>query len=440
MMLATRDRTRRSGVAAIVSRLTMLVGTVLVGPVVVCRAAEGVAASRGGLGADDWPAWRGPTHDGHAAAGQDVPLTWSATDNVRWVVDVPGRGSSSPTVVGDHVYLTSCDEAAGSQSVHAFDRSSGGALWTTLVHPSGAMRKNTKSTGASSSVSTDGERLFCAFPTSDAVVITALSTAGARLWETRLCDYLIHQGYGATPLVYRDTVIVIADHKGGGAVAALDRATGREVWRRARPPMPNYSSPIVLHLFDRDQLILVGCDTVESLDPATGRVLWERAGATTECVTTPVTDGVRVFTSGGYPRNHVSAVRADGSATVDWENGEREYVPSMIVHGGHLYGVLDAGIAVCWNAATGVEQWKQRLGGNFSASPVLLDGRIFATSETGQTHVFRASPDGFEELAVNTLGDEAFASPAICGGRIYLRYATHDGDRRQEHLACIGTR
>lgn len=99
MMLATRDRTRRSGVGAIASRLTMLVGTVLVGPVVVGRAAEGVAASRGGLGADDWPAWRGPTHDGHAAAGQDVPLTWSATDNLRWVVDVPGRGSSSPTVV-----------------------------------------------------------------------------------------------------------------------------------------------------------------------------------------------------------------------------------------------------------------------------------------------------------------------------------------------------
>jgi len=147
-----------------------------------------------------------------------------------------------------------------------------------------------------------------------------------------------------------------------------------------------------------------------------------------------------VFTSGGYPRNHVSAVRADGSATLDWENGEREYVPSMIVHGGHLYGVLDAGIAVCWDAATGVERWKHRLGGNFSASPVLLDGRIFATSETGQTHVFRASPDAFEALAVNTLGDEAFASPTICGGRIYLRYATHDGGRRQEHLACIGTR
>jgi outer membrane protein assembly factor BamB len=386
----------------------------------------------------DWPHWRGPTHDGHAAPGQDVPLSWSASDHVVWAVDVPGRGSSSPTVVGGRVYLTSCDESVGSQSVYAFDRASGASLWTTLVHPSGAMLKNSKSTGASSSVSSDGERLFVAFPTSDAVVITALSIDGGQVWQTRLCDYRIHQGYGATPLVYGDTVIVIADHQGGGAVAALDRRTGREVWRRERPPTPNYSSPIVLHLFGRDQLILIGCDKVESLDPATGETLWERAGATTECVTTPVTDGTRVFSSGGYPRNHVCAVRADGTATIDWENGERQYVPSLLVHEGHLYGVLDAGIAVCWDAASGVERWKQRLGGNFSGSPVLLDGRIFVTSEAGQTHVFRASPTGFEELALNTLGDEAFASPTICGDRIYLRYATHDADRRQERLACIG--
>lgn len=388
--------------------------------------------------AGDWPGWRGPTHDGHAARGQDVPLVWSATENVLWTVAVPGRGSSSPTVVGDRVYLTSCDEAVGSQSVHAFDRATGRAVWTTLVHASGAMLKNAKSTGASSSVSCDGERLFVAFPTSDAVVITALSTAGERIWQTRLCDYQIHQGYGATPLIHGDTVIVIADHKGGGAVAALDRRTGREVWRRGRPPMPNYSSPIVLSLAGREQLILIGCDKVESLDPATGAVLWEREGATTECVTTPVTDGQRVFTSGGYPRNHVSAVRADGSGAIDWENGEREYVPSMLVHEGHLYGVLDAGIAVCWDSATGTEKWKQRLGGNFSASPVLLDGRIFATSETGQTHVFGATPAGFTGFAVNTLGDEAFASPVICGGRIYLRYATQGNAGRQEHLACIG--
>jgi len=387
----------------------------------------------------DWPWWRGPAHDGHAAASQTVPLTWSDTENVIWSADVPGRGSSSPTVVADRIYLTSCDESAGSQSVYAYDRASGRLVWTKQVHASGAMRKNTRSTGASSSIACDGERLFVAFPTSGAVVITALSLAGEQLWQTTLCEYLIHQGYGASPFLYQETVLVAADHKGGGAVAALDRRTGNVVWKKPRPPFPNYASPIVFRLYGRDQLILTGCDKVISYDPATGDTLWEREGATTECVTTPVTDGERVFTSGGYPKNHVSAVRADGSATIDWENSEREYVPSMIVREGHLYGVLDAGIAVCWDSATGKERWKHRLGGNFSASPVLLGDRIYAANEAGETHVFRANPDRFESLAVNKLGDEAWATPAICGDRISMRVVTGTGADRREKLVCIGT-
>ena len=403
------------------------------------HAADPATGEQLGLSARDWPSWRGPSHDGHAVGGQKVPLSWSDTENVVWSADLPGRGSSSPTVVGDRVYLTSCDEAVGSQSVYAYDRAGGRLVWTKQVHASGAMRKHERSTAASSSVTCDGERLFVAFPTSGAVVITSLSLAGEQLWQTTLCEYLIHQGYGASPFVYKDTVLVVADHKGGGAVAALDRRTGKTVWKKARPPSPNYSSPIVFHLFGRDQLILTGCDKVISYDPATGDTLWEREGATTECVTTPVTDGERVFTSGGYPKNHVSAVRADGSATIDWENGERQYVPSMLVRDGHLYGVLDAGIAVCWEAATGRQLWKHRLGGNYSASPVLVGDMIFATSETGETHVFRANPDRFESLGVNKLGDEAWATPTICGDRIYLRVANGTGSERREKLVCIGT-
>ncbi len=399
--------------------------------------AESPSSAVPGITARDWPSWRGPTHDGHAAAGQRVPTTWSDTQNVVWSADVPGRGSSSPTVVGDRVYLTTCDEAAGSQSVLAFDRIDGRHAWTRRVHASGAMWKNERSTGASSSVACDGERLFVVFPTSGSVVVTALSLGGEQVWQVTLCDYLIHQGYGASPFIHGDTVIVCADHRGGGALAALDRRTGAVVWKRERPPAPNYSSPIVFRLLGRDQLILTGCDKVISCDPATGTTLWERDGATTECVTTPVTDGTRIFTSGGYPKNHVSAVRADGSATIDWENGEREYVPSMIFHEGHLYGVLDAGIAVCWNAATGEKQWKARLGGNFSASPVFLDGRVYATNEAGETHVFRARPDRLETLGVNKLGDEAFATLAICGDRMYFRVASLRDGTRRERLVCV---
>jgi len=440
-----RAGTALPGLAILAAVLVMpaLVAAVLVAAVLVAAVGRGslVAAEPApvppGITPADWPWWRGPTHDGHAAAGQQVPLSWSDEENVLWTAAVPGRGSSSPTVVGDRVYLTTCDERAGSQSVLAFDRLTGGEAWRKEVHASGAMRKNERSTGASGSVACDGRRLFAAFPTSDAVFITALTLDGEQVWQVRLCDYAIHQGYGASPLVHGDTVIVVADHKGGGAVAALDRATGATVWRKERPPMPNYSSPVVLRLHGREQLVLTGCDKVVSLDPASGATLWERAGATTECVTTPVTDGTRVFTSGGYPRNHVSAVHGDGS-DVDWQNGDRVYVPSLLVHDGHLYAVLDAGVAACWDATTGAEKWKHRLGGNFSASPVLLGDTIFATAENGVTHLFRARPDAFEAIGANAVGDEAFATPTICGGRIYLRVAAGRGAERREKLVCIG--
>ncbi|MFM7519484.1 MAG: PQQ-binding-like beta-propeller repeat protein [Planctomycetota bacterium] len=415
-----------------------LVTAVMAGALLPAALATADAPRLPGIGADDWPWWRGPTHDGVAATGQEIPTTWSADRGIAWMAEIPGRGNGSPTVIGDAVYVATCDEATGSQSVIAYDRATGATRWQRQVHAAGAMRKHERSTGASGTVSGDGERLFIAFPNDGAVVVNCLSRGGDVVWRHRLCDYLIHQGYGASPLVHGDTVIVVADHKGGGAVAALDRATGTVRWRRDRPPAPNYSSPIVHRLFGRDQLVLIGCDAVTSHDPATGAVFWERPGATTECVTTPVTDGTRIYTSGGYPRNHVAAIRADGSATLDWENGERVYVPSLLVRDGYLYGILDAGIAACWDAATGKERWKQRLGGNASASPVLVGDTILATDESGTTRLFKAAPERFEAVGENTLGDECFASPAVCGGRIYLRVAFHGADGRREKLVCIG--
>jgi outer membrane protein assembly factor BamB len=155
-------------------------------------------------------------------------------------------------------------------------------------------------------------------------------------------------------------------------------------------------------------------------------------------VTSTVTDGQLIFTSGGYPRNHVSAVRADGSGQVVWENNARVYVPSLLVQGGHLYAVLDAGRAVCWECATGKEVWSGHLGGAFSASPVLVGEHLFATNESGRTYVLKATPKALEVVAENQLGDEVLATPTICGGRIFMRVATLDQGRRQEWLYCLG--
>jgi outer membrane protein assembly factor BamB len=389
---------------------------------------------------NDWPGWRGPHGDGSAADGPTPPLTWSAEDNVVWKAPVPGRGHGSPAVHGDHVYLAACDEATGAQSLLCFDRSTGKPLWETPVHASGAMRKNAKSTGASTTPASDGERVFITFANQGAVTASALSREGKILWQTKLSDYVIHQGYGSSPALYKSLVLVSADHSGGGAVAALDRKTGAVVWRHDRPKAPNYASPVVVRADGRDQLILTGCDLVSSFDPMTGKVLWETAGATTECVTSTVTDGTHVFSSGGYPRNHLAAIKADGSGKIAWDIKDRVYVPSLLLRQGHLYGVMDAGTAACWASDTGKELWKARLGGTFSASPVLAGNRIYATNEAGETFVYEANSEKFTKLAANKLGDEAFATPAICGGRLYTRVAHKVDGRRQEMLYCLGAK
>ncbi|TXT39402.1 MAG: serine/threonine protein kinase [Planctomycetota bacterium] len=326
-----------------------------------------------------------------------------------------------------------------------FHRQTGEKLWQTDIHHGSfepVLKKgNTKSSLASSTVACDGERLFINFLHDGAVYTTALSRDGKQLWQTKITDYVLHQGFGSSPAIYQSLVIVSADNKGGsGAIAGLDRATGKIVWKIGRPKLPNYTSPIILNVAGREQLLFSGCDLVTSLDPLSGKTLWEIKGSTEECVTSTVTDGQLIFTSGGYPRNHLSAIAANGSGKVAWENGSRVYVPSMLVRDGYLYSVLDAGVAMCWKCDTGKEVWKGRLGGTFSASPVLVGEHLFATNEAGETYIFKATPEAFGLVAENALGGEVFATPTICGSRIYFRVANQVDGQRREKLVCIGER
>lgn len=396
-------------------------------------------ANRITVAATDWPWWRGPDRNGVAAADQHPPMKWSATENVLWKSPVPGRGHGSPIVVGDQVFLAAADPDKEVQSVLCFDKKSGKQLWETPVHKGGFEKKgNAKTTLASCTPACDGQRVFVNFLNGGAVYTTALSREGKQLWQTKVSEFVTHQGFGSSPAVYEGLVLVSSDHKGGGVIVGLERATGKVAWSRERPKVPNYASPIILKVAGRDQLIMTGCDLVTGLDPRTGKELWETKGSTTETVTSTVTDGQLVFTSGGYPKNHVSAVHADGSGKVAWENGSRVYVPSMLVRDGHLYAVQDAGTAVCWKSDTGKEVWKGRLEGTFSSSPVLVGEHIFATNEAGKTFIFNATPKGFDLVGENQLGDEAFATPTFCGDRIYTRVAVTKEGKRQEWLYCLG--
>ncbi|OAI38862.1 serine/threonine protein kinase [Planctomycetaceae bacterium SCGC AG-212-D15] len=387
----------------------------------------------------DWPWWRGPQRDGIADPKQTPPLKWSATENVLWKTPIPGRGHGSPTVVGEQVFLATAEYDPQVQSVLCFERKSGKLLWQTPVHRGNFETKgNAKASLASSTVACDGERLFINFLNNGAVYTSALDRSGKLLWQTKISDYVIHQGYGSSPAVYESVVIASADNKGGGAVAALDRASGKIIWKRERPKTPNYASPIILRAAGRTQLFMTGCDLVTGLDPLTGKELWEIKGATTECVTSTVSDGNVIITSGGYPKNHVSAVQTDGSGKVVWEKNTRVYVPSLVIRDGHLYGVQDAGLAFCWKLDTGKELWKGRLGGTFSASPVLVGEHFFATNEAGRTFIYKASPDSFTLVGENQLGDEVLPTPTYCGGRVFMRVAHMDKGKRQEVLYCLG--
>ena len=388
----------------------------------------------------DWPWWRGTDLTGIASADQHPPVKWSDTENVVWSAPVPGRSHGSPIVVGEQVVLTAADAERNVQSVLCFDRTTGKRLWETIVHEGGLdVKNNEKSSMASASAACDGKRYFVNFLNGDSVYMTALDRDGGKLWQTKLSKYINHQGFGSSPLLYKDLVIGVSDNKGGGAIVAMNRATGAIVWKKDRPAKPNYPSPVIFNVGGKDQLFLTGCDLVTSLNPLTGETFWEVEGATTECVTTTVTDGKHIYTSGGYPKNHVSAIVADdGSGKMAWENPTRSYVPSLLSRDGYLFAVMDAGIAMCWKSDTGKEVWKGRLGGTFSSSPVMVGDLIYASNEEGETYIFKASAEKLQIVATNILGTSVFSTPAICGSRLYNRVAVDKDGKRQEFLFCIG--
>ena len=405
-------------------------------PLLVCGQSELISDN-------DWPWWRGPQRNGIANPNQDPPSTWDETNNVTWKTPLPGKGHGGITILGQQVILATADLDRDVQSVICLDRKTGERTWESIIHRGGLKTKgnqkqNKKASLASTTVATDGKLLFVNFLNQESVWTTAISLQGKFVWQEKICDYIVHQGFGSSPSIINGLVIVSADNKGGGMIKALRADNGKLVWEKSRPRKPNYSSPIILNVGGKDQLLMTGCDQVTSIDPTSGKLLWEIPGATTECVTSSVTDGKHIFTSGGYPKNHLAAVVADGSGKIAWENNSRHYVPSLVHSGGYLFGVMDAGIAVCYDSRTGETQWKNRLQGDFSSSLVLVGNRCYATNEKGETFIFSANPKQFSLIAKNKLGDSSLSTATICGSRVYMRVAHSESDQRQEYVYCLG--
>lgn len=391
------------------------------------------------VGPDDWPWWRGPNLSAVVSSKPTV-TEWSETKNVVWKAPVPGRGHASPIVVGTRVFLSTADEDRNIQLVVCYDRASGKELWRKDIHQGGFDgRWHKKNTRASSTLACDGERVYAVFHNQGHIWATALDLDGNQVWQEKLGKFVSHWGYSASPALYRSQLIVANDHKEGGALFALDRRTGKQLWETPRPAAPTYASPVVLNVAGKDQLLICGAEQVSSYDPNNGKQLWSIKGTSVECVSTIVADGDRIIASGGFPAKETVSIKADGSGTVAWRVKVGDFVPSQLVHKGHLYSVLDNGVIHCWKADTGEEKWKDRLSSAaFSASPIVVGDHIYVPGEDGKTHVIRANPAKFELVAVNQLGKAAYASPVACGGRLYLRIEGVADGKRQEFLYCIG--
>ena len=420
----------------------LLIAAMSLGSFYASDAVQAQSSTEISVAPTDWAWWRGPNRNG-VAANQTPPASWDDTSNILWKVPVPGRGHGSPTIVGDRVFLATAEEDQEIQSVMCFDRNSGEVLWQTPIHKGGftieGRQPNVRASMASATPSCDGERVFINFMNNNAVYVTALTVGGKQLWQKKVTDYITHQGYGSSTALYGPLVIVSADNKGGGAIAAYDRLSGDLVWSHKRPELPNYTSPIILPLDGKDQLLLTGCNLISSYAPLTGELNWEVEGATTECVTSTVSDGTVLVTSGGYPDKHTAVVKGDGSGAALWSIENMVYVPSVLIHEGHLYVVSDSGEVYCYELQRGTIAWEDRIRAKFAASPVLVGDQIFATGINGSTYIFKASPKAFELLAENTVNaDDVQASAAICGNRVYLRVAQGRNADRQEMLYCIG--
>ena len=399
----------------------------------------------------EWPQFRGPNGSGIAADDAQPATTWSDSQNIKWKVALPGSGSSSPIVSGERVFVT-CYSGYGDGSsggspdkllrhLICLDRQTGKVLWDRSVPaelPEDTFNGFIAEHGyASSTPVTDGERVYVFFGKTGAL---AFDLEGKQLWRVNLGHQSSNRrwGSGASPVLYQNKVIVNAAEE-GRAVFALDKLTGQEVWKAEADSLELcFGTPVLVDgKGGSADLVLAVPGELWGLSPDTGKLRWFADTGIDGNVSPSVVaaDGV-IYSTGGYPRLGSVAVRAGGKGDVTqtnilWSSQNASYVPTPVVHNGHLFVVSDQGFATCLEANTGTLVYKERVPGSstgrsgrpFYASPVLANGKIYAVSRRSGTFIIEAKPD-FKLVAQNTLsGDDSDfnATPAIVGRQLFLR-------------------
>ena len=436
-----------------------------VNPVVIrsVAAALSLFVATVSLAAADWPNWRGPLGSG-VSTETGLPNTWSATQNVAWKAALAGVGVSSPIVSGDQVYVTSqvgagvrqpgnhprlaqgasaagsgerALTAAGGDSktffvVQAFGRADGKLLWEHRMEASGELPGvHDKHNMASSSPVSDGRMVYAWFATGQ---IVALDRTGKVVWNrhlgTEISPFEINWGHSSSPTLHGNLLLLLCDHAPASYLLAVDKETGKQVWRADRGKgRTSYSTPFVVEAGGRSEIVVNSSERVDAYDAKDGTLLWHVGGSNQFPIPVGSYENGMIYMSRGYRSGPYMAVRPGGrgdvSATnVAWQvSTGAPYVSSLVHYRGRVYMANDVGVLSAIDAKTGERVWQERTSGVFSASPVAADGKIYFLSETGETVVL--STEGPSIIARNDLGERALASPAISGGRIFIRTDGH---------------
>jgi outer membrane protein assembly factor BamB len=408
--------------------------------------------------AENWPQFRGPAAG--VAESDNLPDTWSLTKNIAWKCDVPGRGWSSPVVWGDRVFLTSVvtdgkfeeakkglyfggDRSKPSTDLHhwmvwCFDLKTGKKLWKKEVHkaaPPGPV--HIKNTYASETPVTDGERLYAYFGN---VGLFCFDLDGRELWSEKRGPFKMRFGWGtaASPVLHRGRLYLVNDNDEKSFLVALDAKTGKQLWRVERDEKSNWATPFVWENKLRTELVTSGTQRVRSYDLGC-KLLWELGGMSSIVIPTPFARHELLYVCSGYVLDKTKplfAIRpgAAGDITPKGDEGNNHiawfqksagpYNPTPLVYGDYLYVLYDMGQLSCYDARTGQLLYeKQRLGGQFTASPWAYGGKVFCLSEDGVTHVIEAGPK-FKLLGKNNLDEMCMATPAAVRGRLLVRTLT----------------
>ncbi|MBI3407448.1 MAG: PQQ-binding-like beta-propeller repeat protein [Planctomycetes bacterium] len=408
-----------------------IAGTVTAKPAAAAAALSIVLPSPGAE--RQWPRFRGPSGQGDAGATA-LPLTWDKDGrNIVWRTKIPGVGNSSPIIWDEHIFLTSSDAKGAARHLQCFHRADGRMLWTRqapVSPPEPGVRD--KNGYASATPVTDGERVICFLGSCG---ILCYDFKGKLLWHYDALKVKTTHGTGSSPVLYKDLVILAQDQNQANSIfLALDKRTGKKVWEAMRPRAMTWTTPVVVRVGERDEMVIAGGETVRGYDPATGKELWSLHGPTQEVIPAIVTGKDLLYSVSG--RNGPTlALRPGGSGDVTethlvWRAVRGgPHVPTPALVGGRLYSANDNGIVTCFDAVTGKLIYQERISDHFSASPIAAGDFMYFPAESGLTYVLRAG-SSLDIVARNDLGSPLLASPAVVEGRLVFRTA--------DDLVCIG--